>query len=247
MVFAIAFAAADARADEINASEVLTRAKAALAKAGAVEAELLVEVTYPTKYKSEIELIANQTGDERARIKTTINDEIYDTLEVKSGGVLWTQQPTSTGTLVTKIDLAAVKRALEKNNISAAAASILDVNALFDLDNLTQLVDFDKAERASGESTDIVLTGALKKAFAEDKAALPIGARRYFEKATIVVDAESFLPRRVELGALAVVVVTFRGIETNAEIEEGAFEYTPPEGAEVVDRTDWAVAQLMGE
>lgn len=243
-----AFAQEEPRA--AKPQEILMRAKSALAAAGTIKASLVLRVNYPSAYKSEIEILASPTGDERAEIKTTVKADSYSSLEVICKGVMWTEEHTPAGPIVTKIDVNQVKKALREDDTEFAALPVLGTNLLFDLGNLAKLVKFNTAsETAIGSQKVVVIAGHLMDAFAKDKAALPIGAQKYYESAKVFLDAENFLPRRIELGEAEgkpLLSLDFKAIEKNVETAEDAFVYTPPEDAEIIDRTEWAIAQFRG-
>lgn len=242
---------APAERQPMGATEVMTRAKAAIAAAGTVRAELSMTCRYPTTYTSEISILASPTGDERAEMKTTINQNTFRTLEVISGGILWSEQETPGGIIVGRIDLARVKSELRARGEQFAALPVLGTNLVFEIANMAKLVKFDRSEAAETSGKDAwVLTGSLQRRFAEGKAALPAGAVKFYRTVRLHIDAESFLPLAVELGlenGEPLLRVEFREIEGNVEPGEDAFAYEPPEDAQVVDRTDWAIGQLTGE
>jgi hypothetical protein len=234
-----------------RAQEILMRAKSALAAAGTIKAALELEVNYPSHYKCAISILASPTGDERAEIRTTVNENSYTSLEVISKGVMWSEQHTPAGPIVTKIDINQVKKALREDGVEFAALPVLGTNLLFDLGNLARLVKFDTAGEAEIDSGKVlVISGALIPGFAKGKTALPTGAERYYASAKVYLDPESFLPRRMELGeedGKPLLALDFKSIEKNAEAPPDAFAYTPPEDTEVIDRTQWAIGQFRGE
>lgn len=241
----------DARRQPMGAAEVMTRAKAAISAAGTVRAELLMTCRYPATYTSEISILASPTGDERAEMKTTINQNSFHTLEIISGGVLWSEQETPGGIIVGKIDLARVKSELRARDEEFAALPVLGTNLVFDIANMAKLVEFDTSEATETSGRDAwVLTGSLQRRFAEGEGALPAGAVEFYKTVRLHIDAESFLPLLAELGwdkGEPLLSVEFKEIEGNVEPGEDAFAYEPPEDAHVVDRTDWAIGQLTGE
>jgi len=238
-------------AAELSPGVILTRARSALSGCGAVEAVIEMEVNYPAHYSSRIELLASPTGNERAEILTRVRENTTSTLEVIRDGVLWTEQSTPTGPLVTKIDLREVKERLASEGSRFAPLPALGTNALFDLAGISKLVDFDEAAEVELEGEPVYrVAGKLAEAFRGEGSKLPAGARRWYERVRIFVGAEDFLLRRVELGRGdpgPLCSLDFTELDPCGELPEGAFDYEPPEGAQVVDRTDWAVLQLSGE
>ncbi|MHC4712308.1 MAG: LolA family protein [Planctomycetota bacterium] len=243
--------AAAQEASKQQPDQILMHAKAALAAAGTIKADLLLEAYYPAPYKSEITILASPTGDERAEIRTTVGENSYSSLEVISKGVLWLEEQTPVGPTVSKIDIARVKRTVREEDAEFAALPILGTNLLFDLDNIARLINFDRVVESTAESvTTYVLTGKLAAGLEKGRRALPAGAEKYYGIARVQVDAQTFLPRRVELGeeeGKPLVSIEFLSIEKNVETDEETFVYSPPEDVEVVDRTDWAIAQLLGQ
>jgi len=248
--------AASSTESEITATlpkvaEVLARAEAALADAGTIKADVRMEVWYPAHSTSRIELYATEKGDERANIITTVNEDTYTSLEVISGGVIWMEQDTPGGRVASKIDTNEVKKALAGENARYAALPWLGANALFDLAAMSKFVEFTDVKGAKIDSQDVfVLAGGLPAKPAPDAPALPKGAERYYKSVAVWVRASDYLPARVELGidqGKPAVRLDFAALEKNAAAPEGAFAYAPPAGAEVVDRTAWAVEQLKGK
>lgn len=230
--------------------EVLARAKAALAAAGTIKANITLDVYYPHRYTSSIVIYASASGDERAEMTTTQDGETHQSLEVLTKGVLWTRQETAEGKLATKIDINRVKKALGEADETFAITPIIGANALFDISLLAEIIDFDRVETAThGDRSVWVISGETAERFT-GKSSLPIGAERYYSTAAVHVDSKSFLPVRIELGRhedKPVMSLEFESIETKVEAPPGTFDYTPGEDVEVVDRTDWAIAQLRGK
>ena len=242
-------AAPAATAEPPEPGEVLTRAKAALAAAGTIKANIILDVHYPHRYTSSIVIYASASGDERAEMTTTQDGKTFQSLEVLTKGVLWTRQETAQGKLATKIDINRVKKALGEADETFAITPIIGANALFDISLLAEIIDFDRVEPAThGDKSAWVISGKMAERFT-DKSSLPIGAERYYSTAAVHVDSKSFLPLRIELGShedKPVMSLEFESIETKVEAPPGTFDYTPGEDVEVVDRTDWAIAQLKG-
>jgi len=235
---------------EMKPVEILTQAKSALAGSGTIRARLVLTATYPMEYTSEIDIYSSPTGNERAEITSTQHESRYSALEVISEGILWTEQETPVGKVVSKIDMRQVKRALSEETSQFAAIPILGTNLLFDLGNLAQLIAFERSTSLllDGEPYYVISGGPID-AIQSGKVTLPLGAIRYYSKARVLVRPGDFLPKRIELGdedGKPALVLDFESIERNVEEPAGIFDYTPPEDAEVVDRTNWAIAQFNG-
>jgi len=234
----------------MSAPEVITRVKGAMAAAGTIRARLTLRCNHPAAYTSEIEILASPTGDERAQIKTTIKENSFRTLEVISGGTLWSEQETVAGPIVGKIDLSRVKAELRERGEQYPAMPVLGANFALEVSNLARLVDFDRSEAAgSGDDGFYILTGSLRREFTEGKRPLPQGAVDFYRVVKLAVDASTFLPARIELGrkdGRPLVVVEIESLAANVETDEETFKYTPPEEAQIVDRTEWAIAELTG-
>ncbi len=237
-------------APQAQSEQLLMRAKSALAAAGTIRATLKLEANYPSPYTSEITILASPTGEERAEMKTTVGENSYNTLEVISKGILWTEESTPAGTVVSMIDINRVRRTLRDGEVEFAALPALGTNLLFDVSNLSRFINFNSvSESTGGERRTLTLSGELAAAFQKDKKALPEGAARYYTKAKVTVDGETFLPVRVELGeenGKPLVAIDFVSIEKNVEAGEEAFDYSPPADVDVIDRTEWALDQLLG-
>ncbi|MCD6405673.1 MAG: hypothetical protein J7M19_07595 [Planctomycetes bacterium] len=243
--------AAEEPAGALGPADIIMRAKSALAAAGNIEAEVDLDVNYPTHYSSHIKILASPTGDERSQMTTTINENTFSSLTVISKGVLWTQQSTPVGLVVTTIDINKVKKALRETGEEFAALPVLGTNLLFDLGNLAKIIKFDAADESTLESRKVrVISGRLRSAFEKGKMQLPLGAARYYSSVKVYLDSQDFLLRRIELGeekGRPLVVLDFKMIEKNVEIPEGTFKYAPPEDTQVIDRTEWAIRQMKGE
>lgn len=229
--------------------EILTRAKAALAAAGTIKANIILNVHYPHRYTSSIVIYASATGEERAEMTTVQDGKTHRSLEILTKGVLWTRQETPQGKLATKIDINRVKRALREADETFTITPIIGANALFDLSRLAEIIDFNRVKPAThNEKPTWIISGEMAERFA-GKSSLPVGAARYYSTASVHIDSKSFLPVRIELGShqgKPVMSLEFKSIETKVEAPPGTFDYTPGEDVEVVDRTDWAIAQLRG-
>lgn len=243
--------AAEKPAGALRPADILMRAKSALAAAGNIKAEIALEVNYPARYNSQVKILASPTGDERSQMTTTINENSFSSLTVISKGVLWTEQATPVGPVVTTIDINKVKKALRETGEEFAALPILGTNLLFDLGNLAKIIKFDAADETTLDSRKVhVISGRLKSAFEKEKMQLPLGAARYYSSVKVYLDSQDFLLRRIEMGkekGRPLVVLDFKTIEKNVEIPEGTFKYAPPEDTQVIDRTDWAIRQIKGE
>jgi len=245
-------AAAQAGESAPQHRDILKRAEEALAQAQAIQADIRLEVFYPAHYASTIDLLADPSGDERAEMETTVNSDSYKSIEVISNGILWSEQDTPAGKMVTKIDVSSIKKSLRKTEGSVfAALPILGTNALFDLTAMSHLVDFTESAQSSLDGVAVyVLTGRLAAKFADGKATLPAGAERYYRQVAVYIDADGFFPRRIELGSengKPLVALDFLFVRKNVSVPEGAFSYSPPEDAQVVDATDWALSKLTGD
>jgi hypothetical protein len=231
--------------------EVLALAEAAMADAGVIKAEMKLEVSYPTKYTSVISLYANAAGDERAKIKTTMRSDTVRSLEVITGGMLYVEQATPVGIVVSKIDLNEVKKRLAAAKESFTPVPALGANALFELGALSAIVDFsDIKVHEAGDRSLYVISGKLSSKFADGGAKLPPGAARFYKSARVSVEKDTFLPASIELGdegGKPILVLTFTSIEKGVEAPEGTFSYTVPPEADVIDRTAWAIAELGGK
>lgn len=233
------------------AVKILDDAQAALDAAGTVRAKLEIEAWYPMHYTSKVTLTASPNGDERAVIKTTIREDSYDTLQVVSGGVIWTETETVGGTMVTMTDINEVKKAFKGAEKAMAALGLLGTNALYDLAGLRRTIDFtDVTDGKLGERAAYILSGGLRERFDRtDKSLGPVGMK-FYAQARVYIDTADSLPRRVELGAGAdhpLLRLDIIEIETNVTAEEGTFSYEPGEGVTVIDRTAWAIRELKSE
>jgi len=232
-----------------TAKELLERAERALEEAGDIKAVLRLEVWYPAHYTSDIELYASQAGEERARVATKMDEDRYKSTHVISKGVLWREQDTVGGTIVTKIDIEKVKRELGKEDEAYAALPAMGVNALFEIRGLRRVVDFENVKEEEGEGGKVyVVSGKLAAKFEEGKKGLPAGAAKWYEGASVWMK-EDGLPVKVELGQeeKPLMRLEFVSIERNVALPEGVFEYKAPTDAEIIDRTQWAVNELRGE
>jgi hypothetical protein len=231
-----------------QSAEILARCQAALAEAGTYRAELKLEAWYPTRYTSEISVIASPSGDERAEIKTTMRADSFKSLEVVAGGILWNEQSTPQGKVVLKTDINEIRKALAAEKAEFAPLPAQGAGAMFDLAGLVSLVDFTQAgETSLGERQVFALTGGLAAKFAEGKARLPAAAAKFYKAAAVYVDRNDFLPVRIELGSengKPLVRLDFLKIEKNVTVPEGAFSYEVPADAELVDLTASALSEL---
>lgn len=235
----------------LRPADILGRAKAALGAAGNIKAELTLDVRYPSAYKSEIVMLASSTGDERSEMTTTINESTFRTTSIMSKGTLWTVEEAVGGTLVTKIDVDKVKKALREEGEDYAALPVLGPNVLTDLGHMAKIVKFDKSEAGvvGGRAVHVV-SGGPWPGFEKGKRQLPLGAAKFYGKVKVYIDVEDYLPRKVELGeeeGKVLLSLEFKSLERNVAVPAGAFDYTPGEDAEVVDRTEWAIRQFKGE
>ena len=234
----------------LQPKEILDRAVAALKDAGNIRANVALEVWYPTHYTSVIDLYASPSGQERADLTTTVNADRFKSLEVISGRIVWCEQDSPAGKLVTKIDLETIRKELAKDKNSFAALPGMGTSSLFDVASLADLVDFNKAAESTLDGRKaFLLSGVLAAKYAEGKASLPAGAADWYKTAVLYV-GEDYMPLRIELGRHGDVPyarVDFKTIEKNVTVPAGAFDYAPPEDAEVVDSTQWALSELKGK
>jgi hypothetical protein len=235
---------------ELNPKEILDRTVAALKSAGNIKANVALEVWYPTHYTSVIDLYASPSGQERADLTTTVNADRFKSVEVISGRIVWCEQDSPVGKLVTKIDLEMIQKELAKDKNSFAALPGMGTSTLFDVASLSDLVDFNKAVESTFDGRKaFLLSGVLAAKYAEGKASLPAGAADWYKTAVLYV-GEDYMPLRIELGQhgdMPYARVDFTTIEKNVTVPAGAFDYTPPENAEVVDNTQWALSELKGK
>jgi len=231
----------------LDPADILGLAAATVTRAESVKAAGNLEVWYPFHYSSALTVLAARNGDERVEMATKMREDTVKSLEVISGGILWTESQTPTGPLVTKVDLSQVKKSLAAEHKASPALPLLGTNALYDLSNLAKVVSFNGAyEQAAGASKEYVLVGSLKPQFTTDNP-LPLAAQRFYKTVIVAVDAKDFFPRRIELGREGnhpLLKLEFTDVELNAPLPQDAFKYTVPEGADVIDRTDWTISEL---
>ena len=234
----------------ISAADVLQRAQDRYKESGVIRASAHLEVNHPAKYASEIKLLAAPDGRERAEITATMRQDTWKSLQVVSDGVVWNESSTPVGPVVTKIDLRKVKEAMPPAQRGFETLPMLGTTGMFDLSNFARLLDFaDAREETLGERKTYMVSGTLKERFRTEAEALPAPARRFYETARVWFDADTFFPYRIELGGTAqapLMRLDFSDVETNVAIPDDAFVYSPPEGATIVDRTQWAIAELSG-
>ncbi len=242
--------APEGAAPRMSAPEVLTRAQAAITAAGTIRASMEMVSSYPSEFSSTIDIMASPAGDERAEIVTTINTNSFRSLQVISGGVLWHEQATPVGPIVGRIDVSRVEEELGARRQEYAAPGVIGSNFVFDLAGVARLVEFDRAEVSGPDGEEVhVLSGSLRDEYTSGDDALPAGVIDFYSVVRLRIDARTFLPRRIEMGrdgGRPLLAIDITDIEVNFTPGEDAFEYTPPDGAQVVDRTDWAIAELTG-
>lgn len=145
----------------------------------------------------------------------------------------------------TEVDMGGMRQVMKANIEQAAAMSQGmmggmgggGMDPIAQLEAMAAMADFTVAGTEGGE---VRLVGKLKE---EAKAGMGQQAPPGLDTMTMVLDAETGFPRALLIGdeAQPMVSMKFANLKFLDSVEEGTFDYTPPEGVPVMD-----AAAMMG-
>ena len=153
-------------------------------------------------------------------------------LSVNDGTTMWNEVDMGMGKQVTKLARADADAMAQQSpfGVNMGAGGMDPVSQV---EQLGKLFDFEVVDAAGGEVT---LRGELSEESRQTMGSQAAAAG--FEAVTLVLDAKNGFPVRVMIGgAEPVITVRFANLKfvPKSELPAGAFQYTPPEGAPVID------------
>jgi outer membrane lipoprotein-sorting protein len=153
---------------------------------------------------------------------------------VSDGQFMWMEMDSAMGKQVMKIDLDQMAQ------LAAAGGSPFGGNAggmdpVSQVREMTDMFDFDGVDVGSGKVTlRAAMTQETMAKLGQSMAGAELDALGHF---VLVLDETSAFPAEMRVGpdAAPLMVMEFSGYEQLDSVDESAFSYTPPPGAQVMD------------
>ena len=155
-------------------------------------------------------------------------------LGVLDGETLWLQSdnPMTGGVQVTSIPADQADQLTGSAGLAGGASGIDPVGQI---ERMAKVFDFELAKVSDGDVT--LLAELTEDALAEISAMLPPDAAS-LAQFSLVLDEKTAFPRRMRIGGeFPFMVMNFDPVEfvDPEKLDPGLFQYTPPEGAKVID------------
>jgi len=241
-----------------SAQETFNQALAALSTRKSIEATLVEQISISDQPLRMTGRYLEQAGKSRLElsVKLAVNAQ-GSLLEVVDGDILWNQTVIGETRQVTLRNLKQIADALAELPEPAATGGLeLGLGGLSGLmGSLARSMDFEqRREEADGEDHLIVLQGKWKPEFLatwknpeskELPAFVPDVLRVYLDAETLFPKRFLYLKRIPEKDSLRPFVrLEFQNVKLDVEIEEEAFQFTPPEDLVPDDVTTLYLDQL---
>jgi hypothetical protein len=182
--------------------------------------------------------------------------EIATRTVIDSNGISWTESNATGQTTVSKLDMKVMAELSEEIagvDIPGFGGGMpmdmtMDPSKL--LDTYASMYDMEMKGTRTEDGTEVYVLGG---AFKEDVAANldPTGTMAAMgikmKSIEVLIGKADAFPRKMAMfgeGDTPFMVMTFKNIVLNPEIADSEFEYTPPDGVQVMDNTEILRAQL---